>query len=715
MRPRSLLLIAIVLMWPTVRAQVPFCGADVLREHALTPERQAAEDALYRRLIDRAPGRDRNDLLTLPVVVHVIHRNGPENVADSVVQLALEQANARLQNATPYDDATGHVSDIQLCLATVDPFGLPTTGITRQESPRTVHSSFDQLDVKATVRWDPLRYLNVWLVDSVTDPGIDGYSSFPSDMGTAVDGIVMEARHLLNNALLVHELGHYLGLFHTFQGLCLNLNCQLNGDRICDTPPDWSNWFSCGDPGCTTETQDTTGLSPFTGDVPELPNYMDYTTCPLSFSQGQVDRMRDVLIAVRAALLEGYGCGAGPSGAAPVASCVIDSSECTGRVTFTSTSVGADVLQWDVDGAGWYIVGAELVVDFDTAGLHVVTLLASGPGGADTLRIELGPRVPPTPWYPVLSGFEGFFPDIHTGAPAVCYGAVLDLVGDPLLTSHLWSTGATTSTLSMVADSSFAIRLTAVDSNGLAWTNCAWIEAGVRPPSALIANTNDTVYCNQLVHLELVPPVNAQWYIGGGMIMGHPLTYYYDHLSTNFFPMPFWAGYNDPNGCLMRTDTFNLVTLPTVPPVITQVGNDLVLDTGCLNLSWYSSGGPLNQYFGQTTLPDAAPGCYWVFCHECGVPVYSDTLCVLPTDASAHAPGPGYQVFPVPVGDRLRIMPRPTSSAPAEVMDAAGRCVWLDSTPMWSEGLDLGALSPGLYLLRTWMDGAERTWRFVKN
>ena len=110
--------------------------------------------------------------------------------------------------------------------------------------------------LKNLIQWDPSRYINIWIINNMhyeifaqfncgtwVRLNGGGYATMPPN-GGALDGIVITAF----GRLLAHEMGHYLGLYHTFEGLnCANGNCKTDGDRICDTPPDASvrTSFSC--------------------------------------------------------------------------------------------------------------------------------------------------------------------------------------------------------------------------------------------------------------------------------------------------------------------------------------------------------------------------------------------------------------------------------------------------------------------------------------
>jgi hypothetical protein len=288
-------------------AQIPLCGFDLLRpvDAAFRQKEEQFNLALYQKAIQVSLNqKSPQSVYHIPVVVHIIHQNGPENLSDSTVNAAIQQLNLRFQNVAPYYDSTGHSVLIQFCLASIDPQGHPTTGITRNNSSYAALFAGNDVLMKNLNRWDPHFYYNIWTVLAIfgTNIPVAGYSSLPPNAGDNTDGVVL-LFNVLNSEVLAHETGHYLGLYHTFQGGCLNYNCLLDGDCVCDTPPDTSTNVCMGN-SCSTDINDTTGFSPFITDVSELPNYMDYTLCALSFSQGQANRMTDALTSTRYLLLQ---------------------------------------------------------------------------------------------------------------------------------------------------------------------------------------------------------------------------------------------------------------------------------------------------------------------------------------------------------------------------------------------------------------------------
>ena len=249
------------------------------------------------------------DPVTLPVVFHVVHTGGEENISDEQLLSQIDVMNIEFAD-----------SKIQFCLAARTPEGDPTTGITRYDaswnedyveagcSSSSNEEGWNETAMKAEVGcWNPDQYLNIYSVSEINgNDGSYGTQGFAylGATGDCRDGIVCLHNALGNEGVLkpytqlgltaVHEVGHYLNLYHTFSGSCSETNCSTQGDRVCDTPPTTPN-FSC------TETECPDAL---------LENFMDYTpeTCRESFTEGQAVRMHQCIQSQRQGLLTALSC-----------------------------------------------------------------------------------------------------------------------------------------------------------------------------------------------------------------------------------------------------------------------------------------------------------------------------------------------------------------------------------------------------------------------
>lgn len=311
------------LAFSPLSAQVTRCSSDEHLEAQLNTDTAFARSffALEAALEQMAGHGFRTlDEYTLPVVVHIMHDGDAvgsgANISDAQIASAIDALNADFAG-----EFGGADVDIQFSLAVRDPFGNPTSGINRVNAATTIPEFADngmvtnsnqapssESNVKALSHWPGADYINIWVVSKLnggTSP--IGFAYLPPTSGL-VDGIVIhhevfgvgQEYNLMNNydlnRTLTHEVGHYLGLYHTFHltSTCgSESNCSAQGDRVCDTPP------TTGSLNCSAlECEDTM-----------VENFMDYSNdpCMASFTDGQRTRMRNALLEHRLPLTESLG------------------------------------------------------------------------------------------------------------------------------------------------------------------------------------------------------------------------------------------------------------------------------------------------------------------------------------------------------------------------------------------------------------------------
>jgi Pregnancy-associated plasma protein-A len=232
-----------------------------------------------------------NGSITIPVDVHVIQLNGTAGVSGTgfvPLQWINNQINV-LNNAYAGLGPGG--------TGTNTPFRFQLVGV-----DYTVNSSWynaapgttAEAQMKGSLRSGTASTLNIWT--NLADGNL-GYATFPWNyqFDPTLDGVVMVGATMPGGNFApynlgdtaTHEVGHWLGLYHTFQG-----GCSTNNDFVSDTPAERSPAFGC--PGGRDSCTNFSGVDPIT-------NFMDYTddSCMFRFTTGQRNRMDSMFTTYR--------------------------------------------------------------------------------------------------------------------------------------------------------------------------------------------------------------------------------------------------------------------------------------------------------------------------------------------------------------------------------------------------------------------------------
>ena len=272
-------LLALSLLAGLVGAQA--ASDDILSHRCMTVAPEPSERArIDERLMSFLRDRHARGLTTarspgsvsIPVWIHVIN-----------------QGSGAANGDVPQSQIDDQITVLNAAYAST-PFRFELAGMDRTTNPAwfaMTPGSTAESQAKKALRRGGAETLNLYTANP--SGGLLGWATFPSDYNRSPtqDGVVVLYSSVPGGGAApydegdtgTHEIGHWLGLYHTFQG-----GCTASGDQVSDTPSERSAAYGCptGRDSCRRKT----GLDPIT-------NFMDYSddACMTQFTSGQVARM----------------------------------------------------------------------------------------------------------------------------------------------------------------------------------------------------------------------------------------------------------------------------------------------------------------------------------------------------------------------------------------------------------------------------------------
>lgn len=300
----NLLAVLILLLLPVlVKAQFQKCYTMENLEKLKTENPEISQsmaniESKLRKIINAA---DEDQVFIIPVVIHVLWNTDEQNISDeqvlSQIRVLNEDYRKMLGTNGHNDDPVGANTNIIFRLASIDPDGNPTTGITRTKTDIASFGSDQQIKYTSGGGhdiWDSSKYLNLWVCYL---GGFLGYAQFPGGP-PETDGVVITYKTFGYNSddlnynlgrTTTHEVGHWLNLIHIWG----DGGCDAS-DFVDDTPDSDQPNYGC-----------SVGVI-HCGSVDMVENYMDYSddSCMNIFTRGQMERMNALNLSERASLFE---------------------------------------------------------------------------------------------------------------------------------------------------------------------------------------------------------------------------------------------------------------------------------------------------------------------------------------------------------------------------------------------------------------------------
>jgi PKD repeat protein len=256
-------------------------------EHPELRQQQALYDEYVLDYLNNNSQESNRNLIVIPIVFHIIHDYGVENIPDENIfdQVAILNRDYNRLNPDTSSVVRAFKSNIsnvgiEFRLAQKDPQGNCTNGIDRIASPLTYLGN----DAAKLNPWDRRKYLNVWVVKKMEN-GVAGYAYKPvsvSGMNFKSDGIIILADYIGSlspsspntSRALTHEIGHWLNLSHPW-GDTNSPEVACGDDGIYDTP-------------ITKGHKDCVPVADYTCDIKNITNAI-YTFDNVSTSTGNID------------------------------------------------------------------------------------------------------------------------------------------------------------------------------------------------------------------------------------------------------------------------------------------------------------------------------------------------------------------------------------------------------------------------------------------